>query len=74
MAGSWLSIESEQHYISLRKPFTCIIQLFGDLEDCALVCGRLCCRLRFLFLLESAEVVLDQEGGVELPHRHVVFN
>jgi hypothetical protein len=74
MARSWLSIEKEQNYISLRKPLTCIIQLFGDLEDCALVCGRLCCSLGFLFLLKSAEVVLDQEGGVELPHRHVVFN
>ncbi len=74
MARSWFSFKMKQKQRNLKQQFTYTVQLFGDLEDCALVCGRLCCRFRFFFLLESAEVVLDQEGGVELPHRHVVFN
>ena len=46
----------------------------GDLKDGALVSGCLYGRLGLLLLLESAEVVLDEERGVELAHRHIVFD
>ena len=47
---------------------------FSHLEDCCFVCGGLGSSLHLLLLLESPEVILNEEGCIELSHSDVVIN
>ena len=43
--------------------------------DCVLLLAAVVRQsLRFLLLLEAAEVVLDQERGIELAYRYLIFH
>ena len=46
----------------------------SHLEDCCFVCGSLGSSLHLLLLLESPEVILNEESCIELSHRDVVIN
>ena len=47
---------------------------FSHLEDCCFVCGGLGSSLHLLLLLESPEVILNEESCIELAHSDVVIN
>ena len=46
----------------------------SHLEDCGFVCGGLGGSLNLLLLLESPEVILNEESCIELSNRHVIVN